>query len=100
MQLVQAAKRDERSIAQQVTYYIKRGLEAQNESTQAAPVGVVDERTGEVYPSHKARRQAMLKRLRTFHETHGTVQVDIDEINKIIKEGHEERADRIMECLS
>jgi len=97
-QLVQAARDDERSIAQQITYYIKRGLERRSEPPTMT--GVVDRHTGITYHSHKARRQAVMRELDKFHKVHGTVDVDFDDINRIIEEGHEERAERIMKCLS
>jgi len=98
--LVCAAQEDDRSIAQQVTVFIKQGL-ARRQGLSPSVTGVVDEASGAVYPSHRVRRAAVLQRLEEQHEKGNLVlSINTDEIDDIIREGYEERAERTMSCLS
>ena len=67
---------------------------------QQTSAGVIDQRSGEVFPSHKARRKAVLKRLDTFHETQGKVTAALGDINRMLEEDYDGNAERIVACLS
>ena len=98
-ELVRAAKEDDRSIAQQVTYYIRQGLKGRYEPEKPSFAGIVDSFTGEVFPSYQARRKAALKLRDESLKRTGPVQIDFDELNRMIGEDHDARADAIIERL-
>ncbi|MCL2526663.1 MAG: hypothetical protein FWE46_06460 [Coriobacteriia bacterium] len=116
-QLAQAAKEDDRSITQQATFLIKQGLAARNaqphngngsprtgtEPLTPTPImGVIDERTGEVFPNHQARRKALFASMREERESGRwpSLNLTAEQINEALREDLEERTDRILSCLS
>jgi len=99
-ELVKAAKEDDRSIAQQVTYYIRQGLKGRYEPEKPSPIGIVDPFTGEVFPSYQARRKAGVQRHKEFFKKYGQVQIDPEVADRIMRESREDleaRSDAIIE---